>query len=120
MNERNKKDEVLLGIVLKALEDKKAENIAVYELQENRALADYFVIATGHVHAHLRALIETLRMALKTAGYAQPRVDRSLDTGWMVLDGHDIVVHVFTPEERAYYDLDSLWEQHAHKLKIAQ
>lgn len=111
------RDEALLKLVYDALESKKAENITVYALEENRGIADYFVIATGHVSAHLRALIESVRMALKEAGRPQPRVDRCLDSGWLVLDAHDIVIHVFTPEDREFYDLDGLWVQHAEQIK---
>ncbi len=110
---QTKNDNALLNLVRSTLEDKKAQAITAYALSPDSAIADYFVIATGLVGAHCRALVEAVRMAVKDAGYTHPRTELTLSGGWMVLDAYEVVVHVFDPQERAFYDLDSLWSEHA-------
>ncbi len=93
-----------------ALYDKKAENIVLLYLGEKSSVADYFVIATGTSDPHLRALTGTVVDTLKERKVPTMGADRSPGSGWSVVDAYDFLVHVFTEEVRAYYDLEGLWK----------
>jgi ribosome-associated protein len=93
-----------------ALYDKKAEDITVLDLGGISSIADYFVIATGTSDPHLRALAGAAESSLKDEGVRVLGRDRTPGTGWMVVDAHDIIVHMFTPETRRHYNLEGLWK----------
>lgn len=97
-------------IVVKALEDKKAEGIKTYDVRGISGLCDVYVVATGTAAPHLKGLVGGVQRAMKDAGTTFSRVAGVPDSGWMVLDFTNIVVHVFSPEARAYYALEKLWE----------
>jgi len=85
-----------------ALEDTKAENVRIYDLRGKSGLTDFFVVATGAAAPHLKALVKALPKAYRVSG--------DPDSGWIVCDFIDVVVHVFSAEARAYYALEKLWE----------
>jgi ribosome-associated protein len=87
---------------VKALEDAKGADIKVYDVKEKSALTDYFIVATGAAAPHLKALAKALPKAYRTSG--------DPESGWIVSDYIDVVVHVFSAEARAYYALEKLWE----------
>jgi ribosome-associated protein len=87
---------------VKALEDAKGADIKVYDVKGKSALTDYFIVATGAAAPHLKALAKTLPKAYRTSG--------DPESGWIVSDYIDVVVHVFSAEARAYYALEKLWE----------
>lgn len=97
-------------IVVKALTDKKAEDIKTYDVRGISGLCDAFVVATGTAAPHLRGLVSGVQVALKEKGATFFRVSGAPDSGWMVLDFVDVVIHVFSPEARAYYAIEKLWE----------
>lgn len=99
----------LAELVAKALEDAKGENVKVYDVRAKSQFTDFFVVATGAAAPHLRALATAARDTLKAAGEKPHRAGGEADGGWMVLDSIDIVVHIFSPEARAYYALERLW-----------
>ena len=101
--------EEMAGTVVRALEDAKATDVKTYDMRGRSTLADFFVVATGAAAPHLKALVAAARGALKDAGVAELRVSGDPDSGWSVVDGFDVVVHVFSPEARAYYALERLW-----------
>jgi ribosome-associated protein len=84
-----------------ALEDAKGEDIKVYDVRGKSGITDFFVVATGAAAPHLKALVKALPKAYRTAG--------DPDSGWIVSDFVDVVVHVFSAEARAYYALEKLW-----------
>ena len=85
-----------------ALEAAKGVDVKVYDVHGKSALADFFVVATGSAAPHLKALVN----ALPKKAY---RVSGDPESGWVVADYVDVVVHVFSPEARAYYALEKLW-----------
>lgn len=85
-----------------ALEDAKGADIKVYDVRGKSGLTDYFIVATGAAAPHLKALAKALPKAYRTSG--------DPDSGWIVSDFIDVVVHVFSAEARAYYALEKLWE----------
>ena len=93
----------------KALEDRKGTDVKVYDVRGKSALADFFVVATGAAAPHLKALIAETQNAMKEAGVMSYRTSGDPESGWIVVDYVDVVVHVFSPEARAYYALEKLW-----------
>jgi len=91
------------------LEDNKAEDIKVYDVRGTSSVTDFNVAATGLSTPHLRALVSNVRTALKQDGVPGYRATGDHESGWVVLDYIDVIVHLFIREAREYYDLDSLW-----------
>ena len=96
-------------IVKTALEDKKAVDVKAYDVRGISGLADAFVVATGTATPHLKALVAGTQQAMKDAGVNSYRTSGDPSSGWIVVDYVDVVVHVFSPEARAYYALENLW-----------
>lgn len=96
------KDNILVEGILTSLADAKGVDIKLYDVREKSQIADFFVVATGAAAPHLKALIKSLpKGAYRVCG--EP------ESGWIVADYVDVVVHVFSPEARAYYALEKLW-----------
>ncbi len=96
-------------IVKGALADKKAVDIRAYDVRGISGFADAFVVATGTAAPHLKALVAGTQAAMKDAGVNSYRTSGDPQSGWIVVDYVDVVVHVFSPEARAYYALEKLW-----------
>jgi ribosome-associated protein len=90
-------------------DEKRAEDILVYDLRGLTDLTDYFVIATAHSKAQLRAIIETISRELKAGGTTKLGQEGSDNGQWILLDYADCVIHIFSPQLREYYGLESLW-----------
>jgi len=95
--------------IAQALEDCKGTDVKVYDVRGKSALADFYVVATGAAAPHLKALIAASQRAMKEAGVASYRTSGDPESGWIVVDYIDVIVHVFSPEARAYYALEKLW-----------
>jgi ribosome-associated protein len=95
---------------VKFLDDKKAENIAVLDLQALANLSDYFVIATAANAPHLKALGDGLQRLYKNEHYKGFRAAGTGESGWVIVDYDGIMVHVFSLEMRNLYDLEQLWK----------
>lgn len=91
-------------------DNKKAEDLLVLEVKEISSITDYFVLASGSSEPHLRAISEEITNTLKEDYDITPRaVDGNLQTGWLVVDFFDVIVHVMRKDVRERYDLESLW-----------
>lgn len=99
----------LVRACCQALDDKKAVDIRVLFLGSRSNLADYFILATGTSHPHLRAMRGALEEALERSGSRVLGVDAEPLSGWLVVDAEDILCHLFTVEMRSTYRLESLW-----------
>ncbi|MCH8475170.1 MAG: ribosome silencing factor [Opitutales bacterium] len=99
-----------LQICCQALDDKKAGDLKILGVQEVSSVTDYFVIATGTSVPHLRALTEELKASLKEAGIRTLGSESATESGWNVVDAFEVIVHVFLPEVREQYRLDTLWK----------
>ncbi|MFC1467221.1 ribosome silencing factor, partial [Verrucomicrobiota bacterium] len=93
--------------VVTFIEEKKASDVAVMDLREASDSIDYFVICTGTGAPHLKALQNGLERVFKNAGYRPYRKAGSADSGWVVLDYNNMMVHMFTQEMREHYDLEN-------------
>jgi ribosome-associated protein len=93
------------------LEERKGENIVLLDLRPDAIIADFFVICTGNSDRQLRALSEYVREAMKTGYDKLPfSVEGTPESGWVLMDYGNIVVHLFIEEKRRYYDLETLWQ----------
>lgn len=99
----------LLSRILASLEDDKAENVVTIDLEGRSALADAIVIASGRSARHVSAIAEHLARRLKEAGYGTRPLSGAATGDWALVDAGDVIVHVFRPEVRSYYDLEGMW-----------
>ena len=97
-----------LETVIKALDSKKAVEITALQVASLTIVADYFVIAAGTSNTQVRALADEVEYQLSLEGI-EPRQIEGRTTGWILLDYHDVVVHVFLQDQREYYNLEKLW-----------
>ena len=99
-----------LDTVLASLEDSKAENIVSIDIQGKSTLGDYMVVASGRSHRHVSAVADHLLKALKDAGFGNARVEGLAGADWVLIDSGDVIVHVFRPEVRDFYNLEKMWQ----------
>ena len=95
--------------IVKALDDKKANDIQVMKTQELTIVADYFVIATANSNTHVRALADEVEYKLGLEGIDPTKVEGRGQGTWVLLDFDSVLVHVFNPQSREYYNLEKLW-----------
>lgn len=99
----------VLARILASLDDDKAEDIVTIALEGRSSLADAIVIATGRSSRHVASIADHLARRLKEAGYGTRPVDGAAQGDWALVDAGDVIVHVFRPEVRDYYDLEGMW-----------
>jgi len=99
----------LVEIVRTAIEDRKGEDIAVLDLGGRTIVADTFVIASGRSNVQTRAIADAITERVRENGYGIARTEGYADGGWILIDLGSVVVHVFTPENRTFYNLERLW-----------
>ena len=92
-------------------EDKQANDIIMLDLRGLTPIADYFVVCTAESERQLRAVANAIDEELVKAGAKTPRIEGSAETGWVLLDFSDVIVHIFSPEQREFYRLERLWKQ---------
>jgi ribosome-associated protein len=113
-------DRALLDRVCLSLDEDKAEDIVVIDLEGRSSLADALVIATGRSSRHVAAIAEHLARRLKDAGYGTRPVNGAQQGDWVLVDAGDVIVHVFRSEVRDYYDLEGRWSVQApHRGRAA-
>jgi ribosome-associated protein len=92
-------------------EDKQANDIIMLDLRGLTPIADYFVLCTAESERQIRAVVSAIDEELTKSGARNPKIEGSAETGWVLLDFSDIIVHVFSPEQREFYRLERLWKQ---------
>jgi ribosome-associated protein len=101
--------EALLTHVLAWLDEAKADNVVTIDIKEKSSIGDYMVIASGRSDRHVGAVAEQIQRKLKEEGHGRARIEGAAHCDWVVIDIGDIVVHVFRPEVREFYNLEKMW-----------
>lgn len=97
--------------IVSILEEKKGEDIVLIDIHEMTTLADYFVICSGGSDRTVRALVDAVQETLREKQNLRGRVEGQPEDGWMLVDYDVVVLHVFSPDQRAYYRLEELWRE---------
>lgn len=96
--------------VLASLDDSKAEDIVSIDIEGKSALADYMVVTSGRSSRHVAAIAEHLMQALKDHGFGNVRVEGLQAADWVLIDADDVIIHVFRPEVRSFYNIEKMWQ----------
>ncbi|NKB21259.1 MAG: ribosome silencing factor [Alphaproteobacteria bacterium] len=102
--------ESILSLVRDVLEDHKAEDTVVIDLQGKSTIGDYMVIATGNSNRQVAALAENLVQSLKKQGLPPTKPEGLRQSDWVLIDAGNVIVHLFRPEVREFYNLEKMWE----------
>jgi len=100
------------------LSDRQAEDITQIDISKVSTFADYFVIATAGNVRQMNALIDTLDREMKQAGVEMGSKEGDPESGWVLLDFEDVIVHLFSQEQREFYDLEGLWSRSAPLVRF--
>jgi ribosome-associated protein len=101
----------LLALIQRSLDDDKAEEVAVIDMAGKSAIADFMVIATGRSQRHVASMADHLRERVKAQSGRTPPLEGMAQADWVLVDAGDVVVHLFRPEVRAFYNLEKMWSQ---------
>ena len=110
------KDTKVLDIITKALEDMKAEDISIIDLEGKTSIAGYMVVASGTSNRHVASIAQKIEEALKAAGH-RCSVEGETKADWVLIDAFDVIVHIFRPEVREFYNLEKMWTSAANLRK---
>lgn len=99
----------LLDVVERSLDGDKAQDVVVIELTGKSSIADHLVVASGTSQRHVGAMAEHLREAIKKEGHFPVPVEGMPQCDWVLVDGGDVVVHLFRPEVREFYNIEKMW-----------
>ncbi len=103
----------LMDVILDAMEDAKAEQIIPINVEGRSSMADGMVIASGRANRHVAAIADQLVEKLKAFGQKDVRVEGLETSDWVLVDAGNVIVHIFRPEVRSFYNLEKLWSEHA-------
>ena len=108
----------LKKIIINTLDSNKAVDIVSIDLENKSSMADYLIIASGTSSRHMLALSEIILEKFKSNGISNCKIEGSESNDWKLVDGIDVVVHIFNPEKRKFYDLEKMWSELIPKEKI--
>lgn len=109
ISHKNKNDLILNTIVEQTLDVGKAENIISISLNGKSSIADHMIIASGTSARHVSALADQLSRKLKKEGYTILSIQGQSEANWVLVDAGDVIIHLFRPEVRDFYNLDKMW-----------
>ena len=109
----------LKKIIEKTLNKNKAKNIVSLNLKGKTSIADYMVVASGTSSKHIQALSEILLKELENNGFDKCKIEGRTSNDWKLIDAIDIIVHIFHPDKRKFYDLEKMWSQTITKDRIS-
>ena len=108
----------LKKIIIKTLDSNKALDIVFLDLKDKSSIADYMIVAIGTSSRHIQSLSEQVLEKFKTNGLKNCKIEGKDSTEWKLVDGIDIVVHIFNPEKRKFYELEKIWSELIPKEKV--
>ena len=108
----------LKEIVITTLDLNKAEDIVTIDLKDKSSMADYMIIASGTSSRHIQALSEQVLEKLKDNGIKDSKIEGKESVEWKLVDGIDLIVHIFHPEKRKFYELEKIWSEFIPKEKV--
>ena len=108
----------LKDLILKTLDSNKALDIISIDLKNKSSMADYMIIASGTSSRHIRALSEMVLEKLKTNGIKNSKIEGKESGDWKLVDGIDLIVHIFHPDKRKFYELEKIWSEIIPKEKV--
>ena len=108
----------LKQIVIKTLDINKAQDIVSIDLKDKSSMADYMIIASGTSSRHIQALSEQVLEKLKDNGVNESKIEGIDSNEWKLVDGIDLIVHIFHPEKRKFYELEKMWSELIPKEKL--
>ena len=108
----------LKKIIIKTLDSNKALDIVTIDLENKSSIADFMIIASGTSSRHIQALSEQVLEKLKLNGMKNCKIEGTNSNDWKLIDGIDIIVHIFNPEKRKFYELEKMWSELIPKEKI--
>ncbi len=108
----------LKKIIIKTLDSNKALDIVSIDLKDKSSIADYMIVASGTSSRHIQSLSEQVLEKFKTNGLKNCKIEGKNSAEWKLVDGIDIVVHIFNPEKRKFYELEKIWSELIPKEKV--
>ena len=108
----------LKEVVLKTLDSNKALDIVSIDLANKSSIADYMIIASGTSSRHIQALSEQVLEQFKNNGVINCKIEGLESNDWKLIDGIDLIVHIFNPEKRKFYELEKMWSELIPKEKV--
>lgn len=100
----------MIDIVLQSLEDAKAEQTVAIDIAGKSSLADHMVVTSGRSNRHVSAVADQVVKALRDNGFDKPRIEGLPHADWVLVDGGDVIVHIFRPEVREFYNIEKMWQ----------
>ena len=108
----------LKSVVVRTLDLNKAQDIVTIDLKDKSSMADYMIIASGTSSRHIQSLSEQVLEKLKDNGIINSKIEGKDSNEWKLVDGIDLIVHIFHPEKRKFYELEKIWSELIPKEKI--
>lgn len=100
----------MIDVVLQSLEDAKAEQTVAIDIVGKSSLADHMVVTSGRSNRHVSAVADQVVKALRDNGFDRPRIEGLPHADWVLVDGGDVIVHIFRPEVREFYNIEKMWQ----------
>ena len=108
----------LKSVVVSTLDLNKAQDIVTIDLKDKSSMADYMIIASGTSSRHIQSLSEQVLEKLKANGIKNSKIEGKGSNEWKLVDGIDLIVHIFHPEKRKFYELEKIWSELIPKEKV--
>jgi ribosome-associated protein len=109
----------LKSIILNTLDSNKALDIISIDLKNKSSMADFMIIASGTSSRHIQALSEQVLEELKANGVKNSKIEGKDSSDWKLVDGIDLIIHIFNPEKRKFYELEKIWSELIPKEKVS-
>ncbi|MDC1163303.1 ribosome silencing factor [Candidatus Pelagibacter sp.] len=112
------KNSNLKNLILETLDSNKALDIVSIDLKNKSSMADYLIIASGTSSRHIQALSEMVLEKLRSSGVKNSKIEGKESGDWKLVDGIDLIVHIFHPDKRKFYELEKIWSEVIPKEKV--